>query len=78
MDINFYPQVRSRADIGCNRGYGCGRIFAISDLNLISCHPYTGAVVSAALSAWKVAAAVSVHPNPDLRSSAIKGAAMRP
>jgi hypothetical protein len=38
MNINFYPRVWSRADIGCNRGYGCERIFAISDPNLIRCH----------------------------------------
>jgi hypothetical protein len=31
MDINFYPQPRSRADISFNRG----QIFTISDLNLI-------------------------------------------
>jgi hypothetical protein len=39
MDINFYPRVRSRADIDFNRGYGCGKIFAISDPNPIRCHP---------------------------------------
>jgi hypothetical protein len=33
MYINFYPRVRSQADIGCNRGYSCGWIFAISDPN---------------------------------------------
>jgi hypothetical protein len=32
----------------------------------------------ALVSAWKAAVAMSVHPNPDLRSSAVKGAAMRP
>jgi hypothetical protein len=31
MNINFYPRVRSWADIDSNHGYGCGRIFAISD-----------------------------------------------
>ena len=40
MDINFYPRVRSRADIDCNRGYGCGQIFAISNPNPIRFHPY--------------------------------------
>jgi hypothetical protein len=39
MDINFYPRVWLRADIGSNRGYGCGWIFALSDPNPIRCHP---------------------------------------
>jgi hypothetical protein len=39
MDINFYLWVWWHADIGCNRGYGCGRLYAISDPNLICCHP---------------------------------------
>jgi hypothetical protein len=41
MDINFYPRVRSQADIDSNHGYGCGRIFAISGPNPIRCHPYS-------------------------------------
>jgi hypothetical protein len=40
IDINFYPWIRSRTDIGSNRGYGYGRIFAISNSNPICCHPY--------------------------------------
>jgi hypothetical protein len=40
MDINFYPRIQSWADIGCNRRYGCVKIFAISYPNPIRCHPY--------------------------------------
>jgi hypothetical protein len=58
----------SRANIGCNRGYGCEWIFAISDPNPIRCHHYSPRVgVATAIHHLRLCSAVPpkfLHLNP--------------